>query len=243
MIWLWLTGAWASHALAPALYLRRRVIYGSMERAELALTFDDGPDPRYTPLVMDILNRYGVEATFFVVGARARRHPELLRAIAAAGHDLGNHSYAHFPPWFQPPLLAYMDHLKTNDIVAEVVGRVPAFARAPWGAPNAGQWWATARSGQSYVHWTVHAYDWKPGISPGEICARVLRQVAPGGIAVLHDGSGFPGSPKVMVEALPRLISQLQERFRLVPLRHWLPIIKGPEVLARDVDSLDLGSV
>jgi peptidoglycan/xylan/chitin deacetylase (PgdA/CDA1 family) len=219
------------------------VPFGGENQAELALTFDDGPDPNYTPRVLEILNQYGVKATFFVVGSKAVRHPDLLREIVSSGHDLGNHSYAHNPPWFQLPVTAYNDHMKTNRVIAELVGKAPAFARAPWGFPNAGQLWAIARSGQIYVPWTVHSFDWRPGISPDEIYTRVLMQASSGSVVLLHDGRGYPGNPENMIATLPRMIDQLQAKFRLVPLRHWRPVGKRQGVSLRDADSMDVGQL
>lgn len=242
MIWPWLLGAWAGHNVAPALFLRKRRPPGE-DRPELALTFDDGPDPIYTPRVLEILAQHGVQASFFVVGRKAQRYPHLVRAIASAGHDVGNHSYTHSPPWLQLPWSAYRGHMRTNAAVAAATGRIPTFSRSPWGFPNAGAWWAARRSGQAYVHWTVHAYDWKPGVTPGEILRRVVTQAAPGGIVLLHDGTGYPGNPTALMEALPELIGQLQQRFRLVPLRTWLPMEQHQEVLTHDVDSCHLGSL
>lgn len=235
MILSMLGGSWALQTLLPAFSLRRRTNLGG-SLPELALTFDDGPDPLYTGQVLEILSQFGVQASFFLVGTKARRHPEVVRAISAAGHDVGNHSHAHFPPWLQTPWGAFSDHMRANREIAEALGRMPEFARAPWGFPNAGQWWAIARLQQKYAHWTVHAYDWKPGITPGAIHRNVMRQVAPGGIVLLHDAPGYPGDPRAMIEALPRLIIDLQDRFRLVPLRHWcgsaddgeaLPLFEG----------------
>lgn len=223
MIWEWLAWAWAGQTLVPPLCLRRRT-WRNSGRAEIALTFDDGPDPRYTLPVLDILERTDVRATFFLVGRKVRQYPEVVRAIAAAGHDIGNHSYAHIPPWVQTPLAAYRDHMRTNEIIAEAAGAVPAFARAPWGFPNLGDWWATVRSRQTYVHWSAQAYDWMLGVTPAEICRRVEAAASPGGVILLHDGRGYPGDPKAMVQALPRVIDGLRRNYQLVSLRQ----LSGP---------------
>lgn len=218
MIWPWiLGGAWAAHALVPALSARTANITHTVAN-DVSLTFDDGPDPVYTPQVLEILAAAGVPATFFLVGRKAERHPGLVREIVAAGHAVGNHSYAHIPPWFQPPVHSYRDHMRTNHIIADAIGRIPAYARAPWGFPNAGGWLAARRSRQRYVHWTVHAYDWKPGITAVEIRSSVARQVTPGGIILLHDGTGYPGDPTPMIQALPDILCELKGRYRVVPL-------------------------
>lgn len=227
MIWEWIAGAWAGQTLVPPMWLRRRT-WRKPRRPEVALTFDDGPDPRYTPQVLDILAREGVQATFFLVGRKAERHPELVRAIVEGGHDLGNHSWNHVPPWLQTAWGAYRDHMKTNRVIAVAAGALtpPPFARAPWGLPNLGEWWGTLRSGQRYVHWTVHAYDWRPGVTPAEIERRVMEQASPGGVVLLHDGTGYPGDPAAMIQALPEIIHHLREHYAIVPLQRWFPSVR-----------------
>lgn len=223
VMWKWFAWGWAGQTLLPPLWLRRRPRRSS-DRAEIALTFDDGPDPRYTLPVLEILERAGVKASFFLVGRKARQHPELVRAIVEEGHDIGNHSYSHIPPWVQTPLAAYRDHMRTNQIIADAAGLIPPFARAPWGFPNLGDWWATVRSRQTYVHWTAQAYDWMRGVTAADICRRVEKQARPGAVVLLHDGTGYPGDPRAMVEALPRVIGGLRQNYQLVPLRQW----RGP---------------
>src|SRR5262245_43692171 len=72
---------------------------GPVDQQAVALTFDDGPDPVFTPRILDILAQFGIQATFFVIGKQVERHPEIVRAIADAGHEVGNHTYTHRPLW------------------------------------------------------------------------------------------------------------------------------------------------
>ena len=88
--------------LMPA-YIKETIRRGPTCDHAVALTFDDGPDPVFTPRILDILAQFGVRATFFVIGKRAEQHPEIIRAIAEAGHEVGNHTYTHRPLWLLPP--------------------------------------------------------------------------------------------------------------------------------------------
>lgn len=150
------------------------------------LTFDDGPDPTYTPQVLDLLARYGARATFFVIGRSAAAHPELIQRIAAEGHTLGNHTYNH-------PSLAGMGR---EQVLAEL-GRTQealgglgaACMRPPYGAED--QFTATyaAELGLSVVRWGIDPQDWaRPGAAT--IAAHVLARAHPGAIVLFHDGGG-----------------------------------------------------
>src|SRR5205085_11172613 len=102
----------------------------------IALTFDDGPDPEWTPRILETLARRDVPATFFVVGERAKRAPDVVRTIAAAGHDLGNHSWSHPNLWFCTPSRTAAEIDPTQDLLADLTGTAPRYFRPPWGIVN-----------------------------------------------------------------------------------------------------------
>ena len=125
-----------SASVRASWYLRMRCRARRAGR-RVALTFDDGPDPQRTPAVLDLLARQGVRATFFVVGARAEAHPELVRRMATEGHVVGNHSYTH--SWRFPlrSLGRTMEELcRTGEVLHRITGRQPRLFRPPFGVTN-----------------------------------------------------------------------------------------------------------
>jgi peptidoglycan/xylan/chitin deacetylase (PgdA/CDA1 family) len=181
---------------------------GRAGRPEVALTFDDGPDPRFTGVVLDILARYGVPATFFCVGMNAAGHPELVERAAAAGHGLGNHLFSHpyIPDLTRDELLRQVD--ATGAALARVTGTAPPLLRPPYGArtPEALTW--LDEHGATTVIWDVDPQDWaRPG--PDAICRAALAGVRPGSIVLLHDGGGDRSHT---VEALPAIVEGVLER-------------------------------
>ncbi|NJP65601.1 polysaccharide deacetylase family protein [Streptomyces spiramenti] len=178
---------------------------GSAHAPEVALTVDDGPDPRWTPRLLDVLDTHDVRATFFVIGERAARHPELLRRIRAAGHTLGNHSHSHPQPFAAlPPEAIESELAATQRAVVDATGEPPQLFRAP-----AGGWsrrvLETARGqGLTPVDWSVDPKDWRSP-PPGRI-ARVVLGARHGDIVLCHDGGGDrSGTVAALDAALGRL--------------------------------------
>lgn len=175
------------------------------------LTFDDGPDPAYTPQVLDALARYGAQATFFVIGRRAAAHPELLQAIVAGGHTLGNHTYSH-------PSLAGMGreqvHRELRQTQELLGGMGVSCMRPPYGAVDPFTAAYAAELGLRLVRWDVDPKDWaRPGASA--IAEHVLARAAPGRVILLHDGGGDRSQT---VAALEQILSGLSARgYRFAP--------------------------
>ena len=189
--------------------------HGFTKERVVALTFDDGPDPRFTPAVLAVLHRYGVHATFFVVGKNVKRWPDLLRAEMAAGHEIGNHTYSH-PELYRLPREKVEQEIVDGDaVVAEVAGVVPRFFRPPYERLSLAIFqaaWSTGKkivlSGVCLEHHEVH--------TPQEMAARVLAQIRPGTIILAHDGRL---DRKNTVAALPLLLAELKARgYRVVTL-------------------------
>jgi peptidoglycan/xylan/chitin deacetylase (PgdA/CDA1 family) len=189
----------------------------------VALTFDDGPDPEFTPQVLDVLAAHRATATFFLVGRRVRRHPELVRRILGAGHAIGSHTFAHrdgrAATW---PELA-RDVWWGRRALEEVAGRsVPAF-RPPTGYYGGRVGLAAAVSGVRPWLWTADPADWRPGITAEAIVAD-LGPLGGGDVVLLHDGIENPLAPEAedrsaTVSALPHIIAAARERgLRLGPI-------------------------
>ncbi|WP_231978078.1 polysaccharide deacetylase family protein [Streptomyces sp. TLI_053] len=183
----------------------------------VALTFDDGPHPEYTPQVLDVLARYDAPAAFFCIGLHALAHPGVVRRIAAEGHLLGNHSWSHaYLPDLGP--IGLREQLGfTADTLARAVGttRASSWLRPPYGGRSPELLRAVAGMGLTTVLWDVDAKDWsRPG--PGIVADRVLRAVGPGSVVLMHDGGGDRSQT---VAALPGVITGLRRRgYRIVGL-------------------------
>lgn len=194
----------ASHRLAAPVLdsdgVQREV--GTAAGRFVALTFDDGPDPRWTPTVLDLLRRHRVRATFCLVGRHVAEHPELVRRIAADGHLLCNHSWSHDAAMhLRSRATVRSDLERTNQAIAAAAGRPPRYYRAP-----AGNWAAAAVAEASRLDlrllgWSVDPFDWRRPAA-AEITRRVLAGVAPGAIVLLHDGYGQRGGTVVALRTL-----------------------------------------
>ena len=185
----------------------------------VALTFDDGPDPVYTRQVLDVLARYKATATFFVLGRHVDAHPELVREILAAGHAVGNHSYSHAilrGVW--PGEIA--TELRLADVaLVRAAGAHTRLLRHPGGMQGAFLPLVALAGGWHVVVWSVDPRDYThPGAE--EIARRVLEEIHPGAIVLLHDGSPDGNqSRRQTVAALPAILEGLQSRgYRFVPL-------------------------
>lgn len=211
-------GLWPqSPFLGPAL---SRLPEDAVRRGEVALTFDDGPDPEVTPRVLDRLDEAGARASFFCIGRRVAAHPEIAREIARRGHRMENHTWSH-PNLFicYPPAEQRHEVERAQEIIEDAAGRRPAFFRSPAGFRNPfldRELW-TARL--SLAAWSRRGYDTMER-DPARVAARLLRDLAPGDILLLHDGSALSGGGnRVALEALPRVLDGLSRRgLRSVPL-------------------------
>jgi len=195
-----------SRLLGPNL---ARLPAAAARRAEIALTFDDGPDPEVTPRVLDLLERAGARATFFCVGARAQAHPGLVREIARRGHAVENHSQNHSTAfgWYGPGRLCG-EIAAAQEALAALAGRAPAFFRAPFGVRNPFVDPVLARLGLTYVSWTRRGYD-TVDRDASRVARRLAGRLEAGDVLVLHDGvaTGARRAAPAVLEVLPRLLA------------------------------------
>jgi peptidoglycan/xylan/chitin deacetylase (PgdA/CDA1 family)/negative regulator of sigma E activity len=178
---------------------------GNPRRREIALTFDDGPSPLTTPLLLAILRRYNVHATFFVIGEHARAYPYLVGAMTAQGEEVGNHTFHH------PDMATVGDEVAVSEIsaasatIARADGRVPAWFRPPGGDYTAGLRAEVRRQGLGLAMWTENSGDWT--LPAWKILVeRVLARAEPGAIVLMHNGT------LNTVRALPDIIVELRRR-------------------------------
>lgn len=188
-----------------------RLPMAAVLRKEVVLSFDDGPDPSVTPVVLALLERYGVRASFFCVAQRAAAHPQLLAAIVHGGHSVENHSEGHsnlfaFKGYFS--LRGEVD--RAQQTLTALAGQAPAWFRAPMGIRNPFLDPVLARAGLRYVSWTRRGFDAVRGDADA-VLRRLSRRLAAGDILLLHDGHAAltaDGQP-VVLAVLPRLLEQL----------------------------------
>jgi len=206
-------GALAVHSL-PALsnvdVLRQATMPGLAgvgAPGHVALTFDDGPDPRSTPAFLEALDRLGWRATFFMLGSMVERAPSLAAEVAAAGHEVAVHGYEHRSQLFRLGKVVADDLDRALDTIATHTGRRPVWFRPPYGTLSAGGLVAARRQKLRTVLWTTWGRDWRPDATPGSVVADVARQLGPGGTVLLHDSdcTSAPESWRSALGALPRL--------------------------------------
>lgn len=205
-------------------------------RNEIALTFDDGPDPLVTPLVLDILDRYQAKATFFVIGARALQCPELCREITQRGHTIGNHTQHHkntfaFLGWSG----LTQEILQAQQTIKHITGREPQLFRAPMGIRNPILDPVLSHLGLPLITWNRRGYDTRCADCK-TLLKRLTRNLGAGDIVLLHDGNSaisVNGQP-VILEVLPKLLTIIAAKaLKPVALQDALCAASSPPPFAR----------
>jgi peptidoglycan/xylan/chitin deacetylase (PgdA/CDA1 family) len=210
----WAGYAWGAQCALPAVAWRR----GPEGGRRVALTFDDGPDPAATPRLLRLLAARDVRATFFLIGERAARHPDVVRAIVDGGHEVGNHTWRHRNAWFLSPAAAAREITEGARILGRIVGRPPRLYRPPWGIVNAAALTTARRLGLMTVLWSVQHEGLRPR-SPAAQLRHVAGRLHDGAIVDLHDAPGLPGAPERLLAAMPGLLDVLEERgYAAVPV-------------------------
>lgn len=179
---------------------------------KVALTFDDVPDHRLTPIILDILKEHQIQATFFIEGYRAKANPDVVRRMVAEGHIIGNHSYNH-PLLTKTTMPAFVEQLQsTESIIQSIIGYKPRFFRPPYGEITEEQLQWAGDHGYIVVNWDVDSNDWR-GITAEMVEQNIMNSVQAGSIILQHAGGGSKqGYLQNTVRALPRIISQLRNQ-------------------------------
>jgi peptidoglycan/xylan/chitin deacetylase (PgdA/CDA1 family) len=195
----------SSSMLAPSVH------QGASARRAIALTFDDGPSES-TPELLEILANHDVPATFFQCGANVRRLPQVSRAVAAAGHEIGNHTDTHAALYFRSSAFIASELAHAQETIQQITGLRPRLFRAPYGARWFGLRQAQQRLGLLGVMWTTLALDWK--WPQPRIIQRLLEGARNGAIFCLHDGRRLEPRPDIgatlgaVRAVLPKLMEQ-----------------------------------
>jgi peptidoglycan/xylan/chitin deacetylase (PgdA/CDA1 family) len=221
-------GGFAYASLWPASQLFGSALIAPPRPSELALTFDDGPNPVYTPRLLDLLSRRNVRATFFLVGSYAQSHPSLVRQIAAAGHCIGNHSWSHLNLVLASSRRIDEQIYRTTETLEQITGAPICYFRPPYGARRPATLRIARRLGLVPVLWNAMTSDWK-NPSADAIAHRLQNKIDSlyrQGFAaniVLHDGSHFdPAADRApSIAAAAQLIARYQPTHQFVTLNTW----------------------
>lgn len=173
-------------------------------KKQIALTFDDGPNQNWTEKYLDLLAEKEIKVSFFMLGENAKNHPELVRKVAEAGHDIGIHSYDHNDLKKEGYTSIQEDLIQSQDIIAEITGVAPTLFRPPYGSIDAQVIEVTKEQGLLMVLWNVDPQDWLLDTKE-KVAKAVLDHVEPGNIVVMHEGKA------VTYGALPIIIDTLKE--------------------------------
>jgi|GEM_PF-838541 len=181
----------------------------------LALTFDDGPDERFTPMALDILEKYNIKATFFVVGEVAEAHPDLVKRAADQGHEIANHTYTH-PDLTKTGLAQTQEEIvRAGDVIEGITGKKPHFFRPPKGYYKTNTLFLTASNGYSVALWTI-CVEHSSCVTVNDLAQRVIDAAEPGMIILAHDGRLDRSRT---MQALPIIIDAYQKKgYRFVTI-------------------------
>lgn len=177
----------------------------------VAITFDDGPDILYTPEILTILKQYDAKATFFTVGFRAEKYPDIIKRQMNEGHEIANHTYEHLDFRGKSEQTIAEEIKKGEDVLYHITGKRPALFRPPFGYYNKRIVDVAKKQGYTVVMWSKHqdTRDWQnPGTS--RIVRRVISHIQPGQIILFHDHGS--GSRKQTVQALKEILPILKQK-------------------------------
>jgi peptidoglycan/xylan/chitin deacetylase (PgdA/CDA1 family) len=212
-------GITAAGVAAHGIYHRNSPVFGRAMGSlpggarEVALTFDDGPNPNATPRILDELAARGVKATFFVLGRHADRWPEIVKRIADDGHEIGNHGFYHRKLHIHGPAYVRMDLTKGTESIARASGIRPKLFRAPHGFRSPWVNSIAASLGQRTIGWSLGVWDSdRPGADV--IARRTIDGARAGSILLLHDGDGYDidGDRTQTAAAIRPIVSTLLDR-------------------------------
>ena len=214
-----------------AVFVRSGTFYrAKTDEKVIALTFDDGPSPKWTPLILDELKESGVKATFFMIGKYVEKYPDVAKRITAEGHDVGIHTFYHAVLLFSPPGYLEKEIKDTEAVIKDVTGKTTKLFRPP-------KAWLTAKekreiSGLGYkiILWSLSSKDWVR-FHDKQLRRYILNNVRPGDIVLFHDAGGAfkieGGNRKQTTKTLPRLIEKLREKgYRFVTISELLELDK-----------------
>lgn len=187
----------------------RRYYFKRNDKNQIALTFDDGPHPRYTYKILNILKKYNIKATFFIIGVNAKNYPDALKAIADSGHEIGNHTFTHQYVKGKTRAQIVKDIKDCQETIYSICGKNTVLFRAPGGLiDEISVVSEDAFSGYDIIYWSIDTMDWAHH-SAQEIANNVINNIQSGDIILMHD---YIGRNSPTPEALEMIIPILLER-------------------------------
>lgn len=189
------------------------VCHGTDDARGVALTFDDGPCPIHTPRILDMLDKAGVKATFFVIGYKAEAHPNIVRDIVERGHVVGSHSYTHNRAFSLLSKAAVRHDIERSLACLEkITGARPALFRPPIGHTNPRIAKVIDELGLTVVGWSVRALDGLASAEPERVVERVVPKLEDGAIVLLHDAAERDDRTPASIEALPKILDAMDRK-------------------------------
>ncbi|NLI90863.1 MAG: polysaccharide deacetylase family protein [Peptococcaceae bacterium] len=186
----------------------------------VSLTFDDGPDPVYTPKLLEILAKENITACFFLLGENVEKYSEIVRLIDQQGHQIGSHGFRHRHAWLMSPQKTWKLWDKSMEAIRNTIGREPDMIRPPWGGVNLSLYlWSHFRK-KRIVGWNAMGKDWIGERPCSRIIDRILKDTREGTIVLLHDSRGDKDAPANTLACIEELSSKIRSTLKLpiVPL-------------------------
>lgn len=199
------------YSIIPTIYYKKKlkkISKTALANNEIVLSFDDGPDEKYTPELLDLLKKYEVKASFFVVAKAASANKEIIERMIEEGHTINLHSLEHKNALFKGRKYTDKDFKESIEIMKKH-GWDITYYRPPWGHINLFTLLNVKRYNLKLVMWTVMAEDWSKFTTEDEIARKLMRRVSAGDIICLHDGRGSDGAPERTIKALDKVLPQL----------------------------------
>ncbi len=193
----------------------------------IAMTFDDGPVAKNTPRLLDMLAARGIKATFFTVGQNVQMYPNIIRRMAAEGHEVANHTWTH--PWITrlSDEAVRLELRRSHDLLTNLTGTAPVMYRPPYGAISTRhEKWILEEFGYPTIIWSVDCADSRPRSTPARVRANVVRETRPGSVILVHD------LHSTSVDAMPATLDDLLTKgFKFVTMSQLIAMTTGPKVM------------
>ncbi|MBM7644652.1 peptidoglycan/xylan/chitin deacetylase (PgdA/CDA1 family) [Scopulibacillus daqui] len=211
------------YSIIPTIVMRLfpiGIFKSSSIKNKAALTFDDGPNPIYTPRLLDLLKKHDIKATFFVVGENAKAYPDIISRMYLEGHTIGTHHYRHLSNWLLTPREVKEQCRMAADTVESITGKRPVYYRPPWGHLNLFVKWSSQPF--KIIMWSAILGDWRCKLGKDKLKKRLHKSLHDGAVIVLHDSGENIGAdqlaPEMMLQALEEFLLEKEDKIEFVPI-------------------------